>query len=72
MQHETDRLIPLLEDEDAPAVLAKAWRMVAFVHGVVCHWQETADALERGDRAAPGRRRRAAGRAALGAPTSWR
>ena len=21
--------------------------MVAFVHGVVCHWQETADALER-------------------------
>ena len=29
-------------------MLAKAWRMVAFVHGVVCHWQETADALEHG------------------------
>ena len=48
VQRETDRLIPLLEDEDAPAVLAKAWRMVAFGHGVVCHWQETADALEHG------------------------
>ena len=48
VQSETDRLIPLLEREDAPAVLAKAWRMVAFVHGVVCHWQETADALEHG------------------------
>jgi class 3 adenylate cyclase/tetratricopeptide (TPR) repeat protein len=47
VQHETDRLIPLLESEEAAAVRAKAWRMVAFVHGVVCQWQETADALER-------------------------
>ena len=47
VQHETDRWIPLLEEIDAPAALAKAWRMVAFVHGTVCRWQETADALER-------------------------
>jgi class 3 adenylate cyclase/tetratricopeptide (TPR) repeat protein len=47
VQEEADRLIPLLEGEDASAVRAKAWRMVAFVHAVVCHWQETADALER-------------------------
>ena len=47
VQQEADRLIPLLEHEDAAATRAKAWRMVAFVHGVVCHWQETADALER-------------------------
>ncbi len=44
---------------DAPAALAKAWRMVAFVHGTVCRWQETADALERGIHYARDRRRRA-------------
>ena len=37
----------MLEAAGAPAVLAKAWLMVAFVHGTVCRWQETADALER-------------------------
>jgi hypothetical protein len=47
VQREAERLIPLLEHDSAAAVRAKAWRMVAFVHGVVCHWQETADALER-------------------------
>jgi tetratricopeptide (TPR) repeat protein len=47
VQREADRLIPLLEHDDAAGVRAKAWRMVAFVHGVVCQWQETADALER-------------------------
>jgi tetratricopeptide (TPR) repeat protein len=47
VQEEAERLIPLLESEEAAGVRAKAWRMVAFVHGVVCHWQETADALER-------------------------
>jgi len=47
VQQEAERLIPLLEHDDAAAVRAKAWRMIAFVHGVVCHWQETADALER-------------------------
>jgi tetratricopeptide (TPR) repeat protein len=46
VQRETDRLIPMLQEDDASAILAKAWRMVAFVHGVVCHWQATADALE--------------------------
>jgi class 3 adenylate cyclase/tetratricopeptide (TPR) repeat protein len=47
VQRETDRLIPRLEAEGEVAVLAKAWLMVAFVHGTVCRWQETADALER-------------------------
>ncbi|HUK45064.1 MAG TPA: adenylate/guanylate cyclase domain-containing protein [Gaiellaceae bacterium] len=47
VQRETDRLIPTLDGEDASAVRAKAWRMVAFVHGTVGRWQETADALER-------------------------
>jgi len=47
VQQEAERLIPLLEHDDAAGVRAKAWRMIAFVHGVVCHWQETADALER-------------------------
>ena len=53
------------EEMDAPAVLAKAWRMVAFVHGVVCHWQETADALEHGIDYAR-QAGRTAGRAPLG------
>jgi tetratricopeptide (TPR) repeat protein len=44
---ETDRWIPKLEEIGAPLPLAKAWRMVAFVHGSVCQWQETAHALER-------------------------
>jgi class 3 adenylate cyclase/predicted ATPase len=47
VQREADGLIPLLEDGSAPAVLAKAWRMVAFVHGIACRWEETAQALER-------------------------
>ncbi len=46
VERETGRLIPLLEDGSAPAVLAKAWRMVAFVHGTACQWEETALALE--------------------------
>ncbi len=47
VQREADRLIPLLGDEGAASVLAKAWRMVAFVHGTVCRWEDTANALER-------------------------
>jgi class 3 adenylate cyclase/tetratricopeptide (TPR) repeat protein len=47
VQRETDRLIPVLEADGDVAVLAKAWLMVAFVHGTVCRWQATADALER-------------------------
>jgi class 3 adenylate cyclase/tetratricopeptide (TPR) repeat protein len=44
---ETMRIIPLLDAETSPAVLAKAWRMVAFVHGTVCRWEETALAADR-------------------------
>jgi len=47
VEREAARVIPLLEQEDARAVLAKAWRMVAFVHGTVCQWEQTAAALER-------------------------
>ena len=46
VQYEAERLIPMLEENRASASLAKAWRMIAFVHGTVCRWQETADALE--------------------------
>jgi tetratricopeptide (TPR) repeat protein len=52
VQREADRVIPLLEAGEAPGVLAKAWRMVAFIHGTVCHWQETGDALEQALRSA--------------------
>ena len=44
---ETMRLIPLLDEERSPLVLAKAWRMVGFVHGTVCRWEETALANQR-------------------------
>ena len=27
-------------------MLAKAWRMVAFVHGTACQWEQTALAME--------------------------
>jgi class 3 adenylate cyclase/tetratricopeptide (TPR) repeat protein len=45
---ETQRLIPLLEELGADAELAKAWRLVAFVHGSVCQWEEVVAAEERG------------------------
>jgi class 3 adenylate cyclase/tetratricopeptide (TPR) repeat protein len=47
VDRETARLIPLLDEETSPAVLAKAWRMVSYVHGTVCRWQETALANQR-------------------------
>jgi class 3 adenylate cyclase/tetratricopeptide (TPR) repeat protein len=47
VQEAADRLIPTLQGDDAAAVRAKAWRMIAFVHGTVGRWRETADALER-------------------------
>ena len=47
VQAESERLIPMLEQDAAAGALAKAWRMVAFVHGTVCQWQQTADALEK-------------------------
>jgi class 3 adenylate cyclase/tetratricopeptide (TPR) repeat protein len=46
VQFEAERLIPMLEEDGAAGALAKAWRMIAFVHGTVCRWQQTADALE--------------------------
>ncbi|HEY4349481.1 MAG TPA: adenylate/guanylate cyclase domain-containing protein [Gaiellaceae bacterium] len=46
VQDVAGRLIPILERGDSPAVLAKAWRMVAFVHGTACRWEATANALE--------------------------
>ena len=46
VERETARIIPLLDPEAAPVVLAKAWRMVGFVHGTVCRWGETATAAE--------------------------
>ena len=44
---ETQRLIPMLERQSADYELAKAWRMVAFVHGSVCRWEEVASAQQR-------------------------
>ena len=44
---ETQRLIPILEREDADYELAKAWRMVAFVHGSVCRWEQVAASQQR-------------------------
>ena len=43
----TDELIPLLDRLDAHAELAKAWRMVAFVHGSVCSWGDQVDAVQK-------------------------
>jgi len=42
VERETARIIPLLDAEASPLVLAKAWRMVSFVHGMACRWEETA------------------------------
>jgi predicted ATPase/class 3 adenylate cyclase len=47
VERETAALIPTLEELGAAAELAKAWRMVSFVHGIVCHWEATAAAQER-------------------------
>jgi class 3 adenylate cyclase/tetratricopeptide (TPR) repeat protein len=41
---ELDRLIPALERVEAHAELAKAWRLLGFVHGSVCRWSEQVDA----------------------------
>jgi tetratricopeptide (TPR) repeat protein len=46
VKKETARLIPILEDRGATAELAKAWRMVAFVHGTICRWEEAAAAQQ--------------------------
>ena len=48
VESETGRLIPLLEDVDAHAELAKAWRMEAFVYGPVCRWGKQVEAAQHG------------------------
>jgi predicted ATPase len=40
----TGGLIPILEEREAYPELAKAWRMVAFVHGITCEWEAVAEA----------------------------
>ena len=47
VERETARIIPMLDEETSPVVLAKAWRMVSYVHGTVCRWEETAIASQR-------------------------
>ncbi len=47
VKRETAALIPILEEREAHAEAAKAWRMVAFVHGIACEWEATAAAQQR-------------------------
>ena len=44
VESETSVLIPLLKERKDHAELAKAWRMVATIHGTACEWEETAKA----------------------------
>jgi class 3 adenylate cyclase/tetratricopeptide (TPR) repeat protein len=44
VERETSNLIPLLEKRKDHAELAKAWRMVAFIHALACEWEETSKA----------------------------
>jgi class 3 adenylate cyclase/tetratricopeptide (TPR) repeat protein len=44
---ELDRLIPALERVEAHAELAKAWRLLGFVHGSVCRWSEQVEAVRK-------------------------
>jgi class 3 adenylate cyclase/tetratricopeptide (TPR) repeat protein len=44
---EVERLLPALEYDAAHDELAKAWRLVGFVHGSVCRWSEQVDAVRR-------------------------
>jgi class 3 adenylate cyclase/tetratricopeptide (TPR) repeat protein len=46
VERETARLIPVLEQTAADAELAKAWRLVQFLHGSVCRWEQTAEAQQ--------------------------
>jgi class 3 adenylate cyclase/tetratricopeptide (TPR) repeat protein len=65
VDRETARIIPLLDAEHSPGVLAKAWRMVSFVHALVCRWEETGLASQQAMEfaAAAGDRTREAGAA---------
>jgi class 3 adenylate cyclase/tetratricopeptide (TPR) repeat protein len=44
---EVELILPEAERELDHAVLAKAWRLLAFVHGSICHWGEAVAADER-------------------------
>ena len=66
VQQEAERLIPLLEHEDAAAVRAKAWRMVAFVHGRRLPLAGDGGRARARDRRGAARRRPEDDRAALG------
>ena len=43
---EAERLIPMLRERGADAQLAKAWRLLGFVHGSVCRYGEAAEAVK--------------------------
>jgi ATP/maltotriose-dependent transcriptional regulator MalT len=47
VQLEVERTIPILEGAEAHAELAKAWRLLGFVHGSVCRYGEAATAVQR-------------------------
>jgi class 3 adenylate cyclase/tetratricopeptide (TPR) repeat protein len=47
VENATQELIPQLHDRAAHAELAKAWRMVAWIHAPVCRWEAAADAQQR-------------------------
>ncbi|MGN6429309.1 MAG: ATP-binding protein [Gaiellaceae bacterium] len=44
VERETGVLIPVLKERKDHAELAKAWRMVATIHGTACEWEATATA----------------------------
>ena len=44
---EAERLIPVLQEQHADAELAKAWRLLGFVHGSVCRYGEAAVAVRK-------------------------
>jgi class 3 adenylate cyclase/tetratricopeptide (TPR) repeat protein len=43
-ERDTSALIPLLEERNDHAELAKAWRMVATIHAIACEWEAAAEA----------------------------
>jgi predicted ATPase/class 3 adenylate cyclase len=46
VMREADRLIPMLQEQRADAELAKAWRMLGFVHASVARYGEAAAAVQ--------------------------
>ena len=44
---EVERILPEAEREQDHALLAKAWRLLGFVHGSICRWGEQVAAVER-------------------------